>query len=316
MSEPVTLFPVSQPTEMELEAFFAAHAEAIRVLAKRTAADIIEIGQRLIAVKAKKNHGEWLRWLKDEFNWTQPTAFNYMHVAEAFGSKLSTLDNLTIDLGALYLLARDDVGEEVRDKIIEHVEPGERITKAKAEELIEAARAEVRAEAKIDQREAIERAVTEYREQQRPLLEHALREATQRLADNNEALTAEIERINASLGKPDVPAIEQTIIRYLGTKAKRLTEPQYELLAQILGQAIAVGRKRFEPVSRQVIQRNEEMLRMTSAISEALENLAGAPPPEAVIEIAWEAQIAQHRRLCGPVIKWLTRYQQLLGEDR
>ena len=50
----------------------------------------------------------WLPWLEENFGWSQPTAFNYMRVAEAF-NKLSTVDNLTIDASALYLLAKPDV---------------------------------------------------------------------------------------------------------------------------------------------------------------------------------------------------------------
>src|SRR5262245_46971959 len=63
---------------------YPAHAEAIRVLARRTAADIVEIGERLIAVSKTIPHGAWLLWLSEEFNWSRQTADNYMQAAQAF----------------------------------------------------------------------------------------------------------------------------------------------------------------------------------------------------------------------------------------
>lgn len=313
MTEPITLF-APMPPEPELEAFFAAHAEAIRVLARRTARDIVEIGHRLIVVKEKKDYGEWLSWLKAEFGWTNRTAENYMNVADAFKGRIESLSNLQINLEALYLLARDEFAD-VRDTVIEHASQDERITKAKAAELIEAAREEARAEANIDQRKVIELAVAEYRERQAPLLETAIREATSRLTDNNQALADEIERLKGTRQTPDVAAIAEMIRLALQSKAKRLTDAQYVLLAQILGHSIAVGRKRYEPVSQEMVQQNLEMLRITSRISEALEALAGAPPPADVIAVAYPSQLSMHRRLCPPLVEWLNQYVQLLGED-
>jgi hypothetical protein len=133
MNEPVQLFPeIDAPKD--IDAFCAAHAEAIRVLARRTAADIVEIGQRLIAVKETKSHGQWYQWLREEFDWAEPTARNFMHVAEAF--KSATVTDLPIDVGALYVLAAPAVPETIRDEAIELAEAGEHITKAKAEEMV------------------------------------------------------------------------------------------------------------------------------------------------------------------------------------
>src|SRR3954467_148349 len=96
--------------DAETEIFCAENAEAIRVLGKRVVGDIIEIGNRLIAVKQRLQHGEWLPWLDREFGWSRQTADNFIHVAERFAD-LPTVGNLPIDAGALYLLAGPAVPE-------------------------------------------------------------------------------------------------------------------------------------------------------------------------------------------------------------
>lgn len=80
-------------------------AETIRVLGKRVAADIVEIGQRLIAVRETCGHGCHSPWLDKEFGWKESTAYNYIAVAERFTGKLPTVGTLLIDASALYLLA-------------------------------------------------------------------------------------------------------------------------------------------------------------------------------------------------------------------
>ena len=63
----------------EDDAFYAGHAEAIRLLAKRAAADIVEIGERLISVKERPNgHGRWLPWLEREFSWSRRHGAKYI----------------------------------------------------------------------------------------------------------------------------------------------------------------------------------------------------------------------------------------------
>lgn len=51
---------------------------------KRTAQDIVEIGQRLIEVKERLGHGQFGKWLKAEFGWGTTTAWKFMRVGEQF----------------------------------------------------------------------------------------------------------------------------------------------------------------------------------------------------------------------------------------
>ena len=62
------------------------------------------------------HHGEWLPWLKDNFGWSQQTASNYVRAYQAFGKlpNVGSLDGLSIEASALYLLSAPSVPAEVR----------------------------------------------------------------------------------------------------------------------------------------------------------------------------------------------------------
>ena len=49
---------------------------------RRTAQDIVEIGQCLIEVKEQLKHGQFGKWLKAEFGWGTTTAWKFMRVGE------------------------------------------------------------------------------------------------------------------------------------------------------------------------------------------------------------------------------------------
>lgn len=74
----------------------------------------VEIGRRLTEAKALVDHGEWMDWLKQETEFSQPTASRFMKLYAEYGAdqqslfgaetKYSTLNNLSIS-NALRLLA-------------------------------------------------------------------------------------------------------------------------------------------------------------------------------------------------------------------
>lgn len=80
---------------------------------------IIEVGRELAAAKAGMAHGDWLPWLRTEFDWDERTARNYMRVAEAFKSEtVSDFSDLAIEPTALYALSTPEVPQSVRDGAI------------------------------------------------------------------------------------------------------------------------------------------------------------------------------------------------------
>lgn len=56
----------------------------------------IEIGRRLHEAKALVPHGSWGKWLKENVNYSQSTANNFMRIAEEFGdSNLQAIGNIS-----------------------------------------------------------------------------------------------------------------------------------------------------------------------------------------------------------------------------
>ncbi|HEY1495410.1 MAG TPA: DUF3102 domain-containing protein, partial [Candidatus Solibacter sp.] len=89
--------------------------QKIHALARATAAAIVEIGRSLTDVKARLKHGQFLEWIEREFAWSQPSAWRFMNVFEQF--KLSNLNNLEIDVSALYLIAAPSTPEALRAEV-------------------------------------------------------------------------------------------------------------------------------------------------------------------------------------------------------
>jgi hypothetical protein len=288
--------------DVDTEIFCAAQAEAIRVLGKRVVGDIIEIGQRLIAVKQRLPHGQWLPWLEDEFGWTARTATNYMAIADAFGSNSESLSDLNISAEALYLLAGPAIPMQIRETAVELAQTGEHITKAKAEEMI--------AEA-VDKKEQVFRgAFRKIEEEQAAQIEAAIAEATKELASDNKALTKRIAEIRAR--KPEITTIAADLCRVLNRQ--KLGPDQWRWLAQILGETIAVGKRTYQPISKEELAANEENLRIASALTSALETLAGVPPVETMQRAVWPVQRDQHRKVLPQVIEWLSAYRSIIEQ--
>lgn len=106
--------------------FVVDRTETVHNMARTTATAIVQIGKALAEVKEKLGHGKFLDWIEKEFAWSQPTAWRFMNVYEQF--KLSNLNNLSIDVSALYQIAAPSTPEPVRRHLIARAENGERIT--------------------------------------------------------------------------------------------------------------------------------------------------------------------------------------------
>lgn len=97
----------------------------IKALMKRTAQDIVEIGQKLVKVKEKLGHGRFGAWLEAEFEWSIQTAKRFMNVAAAFQNQ-QFVD--FIAPSALYELAAPSIPSIARDEAIARAKAGESIT--------------------------------------------------------------------------------------------------------------------------------------------------------------------------------------------
>ncbi len=106
----------------------------IKTLMRRTAQDLINIGQKLIEVKQQLGHGKFRNWLKAEFDWSVRTAARFMQVATQF--KYANLAHLDIAASALYLLAEPSTPNKAYEEALELAKQGDNITHAKAKDIV------------------------------------------------------------------------------------------------------------------------------------------------------------------------------------
>lgn len=107
----------------------------IKRLMRRTAQDIVDIGQKMLEVKIKLDYGGFGAWLRLEFEWSRSAAYKFMQVAERFSCVNFT--QLQVAPSALYLLAAPSTPESACDDALERAAQGERITYNKAQEIVQ-----------------------------------------------------------------------------------------------------------------------------------------------------------------------------------
>jgi hypothetical protein len=118
---------LSAATLPAIDQILDEHAEAIRVLGKRTIENVIEIGHRLTEARKLCEHGQWLPWLEREFGWTDRHARNFMAVYE-ISSKSENFSDLNLPISGLYLLAHPSTPEAARQQVVNRAASGERIS--------------------------------------------------------------------------------------------------------------------------------------------------------------------------------------------
>jgi hypothetical protein len=114
--------------------FVLERTERIHNLARMTATGIVQIGQYLTEVK-ERMPGRFLDWIVREFAWKRTTAWRFMEVFEKV--KCSKLEQLEIDVSALYLIAAPSTPEPVRNEVLRRAGNGEPVTHAGTRALVQ-----------------------------------------------------------------------------------------------------------------------------------------------------------------------------------
>lgn len=161
----------------------------------------IEIGRRLCEAKELCKHGEWLDFLKNETEYSQPKASRLMQIFKGFAAdqgnlfgaepKYSTLNNLSVS-NALRLL---ELPEEERESFAKEVD-AEHLSARDLEALVKERTAEIEAELKSTTEDAKE---IEYRRRQ---AEYRLEEQEKNLEKEKTARAEaeeQLRRIKAEL---------------------------------------------------------------------------------------------------------------------
>lgn len=106
----------------------------IKSLIRKTAQDIVEMGQKLAEVKQQLKHGKFISWLKFEFNWSVSSATKFMQVSEQFKNVNFTYFNF--DSSALYILAAPSTPESARLDAMKIASEGKNITYSLAKSIV------------------------------------------------------------------------------------------------------------------------------------------------------------------------------------
>ncbi len=85
--DPVTRQEVQKKSLSELKVEIKFHLGQM-------AGHAVEIGKCLIEAKEQVGHGEWAKWLEENFKLKRQSAQNFMSIAERFGSNYQTFGNL------------------------------------------------------------------------------------------------------------------------------------------------------------------------------------------------------------------------------
>ena len=104
----------------------------IKGLMRRTAEDVIEIGNALIRQR-KAMPGLFMAWIDLEFSMSERSAYRFINVAAVYGDKPGTVPGL--NLKALYELAAPSTPPEVRDEIERRIASGEVVSATEVKQL-------------------------------------------------------------------------------------------------------------------------------------------------------------------------------------
>ena len=214
----------------------------------------IEIGRRLTEAKEMVNHGEWLPFLEQQTDFSQPTASRFMRLYKEYGadqnslfgaeSKYSTLNNLSIS-NALKLLA---LPEEEREEFAAEHDLENKSTR-EVEDLIR-------------EKTALEQQLKEAKEGQALALAEAMAERDSSQAELNttaEQLKTARERIRELEERPTEVAVErdEEAIRTAAASARLEAKIEAEKAADA---AIAALNKQHEQQLQQEIEKAKEAL--------------------------------------------------------
>ncbi len=106
-----------QPTTTDEKTLPQLETEIKEHLTK-IAINYIEVGNRLLQAKKLVEHGQWQKWLENNFQLKRQSAQNFMNIAERFGKKYQSIGNLNYT----QMIAMLALPEGQEEDFIEHIE--------------------------------------------------------------------------------------------------------------------------------------------------------------------------------------------------
>lgn len=319
----------------------------IRMLDRQAAHSFIEIGRRLVEVKAMIPHGEWGDYLKNKVNYSHSMANNFMRIYERFGTaqqslfgtelKYQSLVNLSMTkLLALCEIPDDEIETFVEEHDVENISSRElqKIIRERDQAVADAKAAEqARAKIQDDMRLANARLTSANAETLN--IQHKLefeknradgyqkmlqgqKEKAQAAQEQLEKLRLELEEarnrpVEVAVQEPDPAVIEaaaEKAAKEAAAEAKRKTEEQLKKKIQAAEQAKAEADAAVEAAreeQRAAQQRAEELEKQ---LEKQMKKETAAKNP-AIVE--FEAHFYAFQNVFDDLCKQLKNLQ---GEDK
>lgn len=246
----------------------------------------IEIGRRLTEAKEMVNHGEWLPFLEQQTDFSQPTASRFMRLYKEYGadqsslfgaeSKYSSLNNLSIS-NALRLLALPE--DEREEFAAEH-------------DLENKSTREV--EALIREKTALEQQLKETKEGQALALAEALAERDSSQAELHttaEQLKTARERIRQLEERPTEVAVERDEEAIQTAAASARLEAKLEAEKAADAAIAALNREHAEQLQKEMEKAKDAMAER----DKLKEQLAAIPTEEEKAKLEEEIKALQAR---------------------
>lgn len=246
----------------------------------------IEIGRRLTEAKEMVNHGEWLPFLEQQTDFSQPTASRFMRLYKEYGadqnslfgaeSKYATLNNLSIS-NALRLLA---IPEEERESF------------ATENDLENKSAREV--EALIKEKTALEQQLKEAKEGQALALAEAMAERDSSQAELHttaEQLKTARERIRQLEERPTEVAVERDEEAIQTAAASARLEAKLEAEKAADAAIAALNREHAEQLRKEMDKAKEAMAER----DKLKEQMAAVPSAEEKAKLEEEIKALQAR---------------------
>lgn len=173
----------------------------------------VEIGRRLVEAKTVLPHGAWGTWIKENTEFSQSTANNYMKLFDEYGASQITIFGATVNSQSLAnlpyskALALLAVDSEEREEFAEKVGADELSVKELEAAIAERDAAKKRAEELEDKLEELERARNEYASAAHEALELGckVKELEEKLANEKEAVRKVKDNLKKAKENPKIP---------------------------------------------------------------------------------------------------------------
>ncbi len=281
----------------------------------------IEIGRRLTEAKEMLEHGQWLAYLKEQTEFSQPSASRLMRLYDEYGAKqtslfgaelnYSTLNNLSISNALRLLAVPEDEREEFAaehdvehmsarelDELIKQRDEAEKRA-AKAEEQLKQADegAALRAAMVNDKLAAAESAAAEARGQ----LDALRRDLAEAEAGRNKA-EAELEDIKS---RPVEVAVEvdEKAVEEAVTAARAKSDAEWtEKIAKVNNELLEAGFK-AEKLKEKIKKAEEKAAASAAELEKLKKSQALSDPNTAVFKQIFEQVQEDFNKLHGSLLK-------------